>query len=77
MANLQKLLEIHSITVAGEEFGGKKFNGSCRLSCWPDGAAVPGDPTVIDRVFSAPYKDVDGLTIDEQITRWVKKIVER
>ena len=55
---LQKILEPHAVTMGGEQFRGKILTGSCRLRCWPDGASVPGDPTVIDQIVSATYEDV-------------------
>ena len=73
MADLQIKLEASRVSEAGEQFSGKLFSGSCRLRCWPDGASVPGDPTVIDRVVSANYKDI-GDTVDNQLTTWGKKI---
>lgn len=73
---LQVLLEKQAVTAGGEQYKGKVFTGSCRLRCWAEGASAPDDPTVIDRIISATYRDV-GLGVDEQIFRWGKKIKQQ
>ena len=70
---LQILLEPHSVSVGGAQFKGKVLTGSCRLRCWPEGAEVFGDPTVIDRIVSATYEDT-GAGVDAQLLVWGKQI---
>lgn len=69
---LQVLVDKVSVVSAGEVFDDKMFTGTVRLRCWPSGASVPGDPTIIDEEIGGLYKDVEGLTVDQQLTRWVK-----
>ena len=35
------------------------------------------EPPLIDTTFTAQYKDVESLTIDEQLLRWGKEIFQK
>lgn len=74
---LQFRLSIENIADGGEQFAGKLLTGTVRLKCWPEGATVPTDPTVLDVPISAPYKKVEGLTVDEQLNRWAVIIARK
>ena len=73
---LQIELTAESVRDAGERHLGKLLIGEVRLKCWPEGVAKT-EPPLIDTTFTAQYKDVESLTIDEQLLRWGKEIFQK
>ena len=58
-----------SVTDAGEKFGGKLLNVTMQLKCWAEGANTETDPAVIDQAFSEEYREKEGLTVVQQVTK--------
>ena len=73
---LQIELTAESVRDAGERHQGKLLLGEVRLKCWPEGVAKT-EPPLINTTFTAQYKDVDTLTVDEQLQRWGKEIFQK
>jgi len=73
---LQIELTAESVRDAGERYQGKLLIGEVRLKCWPEGVARTETP-LVDTTFTAQYKDVDNLTVDEQLQRWGKEIFQK
>lgn len=71
---LQVQVDKLSVKIAGKQFGTALYSASVRLRCWPAGASIPGDPTFLDVEKSYEYKEIDGWTVDQQLTAWVKGI---
>ena len=75
-------IEVTKVSVkdAGNRFQGKLLNVTLNLTCWPEGVIkeypVEGDMknAVIFQNFSARYKTIEGMTVDEQITRTAKDL---
>lgn len=73
-------IEVTKISVkdAGNRFQGKLLKVTLNLTCWSESIVkeypVEGDMknAVIFQNFSAGYKKIEGMTIDEQITRTAK-----
>lgn len=77
---LQKEITKVSVKDAGEKFQGKMLTITLNLTCWPEAmvkeypiknadSTIDMKNAIIFRDFSASYKDIDGMTVDEQITR--------
>ena len=64
-------LSLESIKSAGEQFAGKLLTGSVTMVLKEDNVEVS------TQTFSAPYKDVEGLTVIQQLNRWATKIGEQ
>jgi len=61
-------LSLESIKSAGEQFAGKLLTGSVTMVLKDDGVEVS------TQTFSAPYKDVDGLTDMQQLNKFAMLI---
>lgn len=77
---LQKEMTKISVKDAGNRFSGKLLNVTLNLTCWPEGVVkeypVEGDMrnAVIFQNFSAHYKKIEEMTVDEQVTRTAKDL---
>lgn len=58
-----------SVIDAGDRYEGKLFNIILNLKCWAEGANIETDPAVIDQDFTGQYKEVEELTITQQVTK--------
>ena len=77
---LQKEVTKISVKDAGNKFQGKLLNVTLNLTCWPEGVIkeypAEGDMknAVIFQNFSAYYKKIEEMTVDEQVTRTAKDL---
>ena len=60
-----------SVEDAGKQYGGKLLIGSASLLLKDNGIEV------LNQTFTAPYKDVDNLTGQQQLNRWALNIGEQ
>jgi len=64
-------IEVSKVSVvdAGEKFGGKLLNVTMQLKCWAEGVDTEVVAPVIDQPFSEEYRDKEGLTVIQQVTK--------
>lgn len=57
-----------SAVQGGDQFGGDVLTGTVNLTIMQDAVEL------LNKDFSAPYKKVDSLTVDQQLARWATAI---
>lgn len=70
---LTKTVSLVSVSDAGQKHRGKLFNITYELIVTDDDPKGDG----FTRQYSAQYKDVDGLTVDEQVARVIADVAPR